>query len=152
VGIESSVGLIVASLDLQLVRMLRRAMQGAGGAAPSPLHLVHPPPTVEPRKRTGGEPVVEPRPRVRPEPAFDPRPTLHGRATASDCCAGCAPLATAAPAERATAPSSPVEPPWKVLPWERGHEPPPARPVRKIKVFVSRPDSFCKGSVLDLFI
>ena len=146
-GLESSVSLVVAALDLNLVRLLRRAMND--GCAPcGPLHGVCRPARIEPRRRHEPEPVIESRKRIDPTPRFEPRRTIHPSPRVEPC----AQPAPAAPVEPATRPSCPVEPPWKVLPWERGTDFPPPRPVRKIKVFVTRPDSYCKGSVLDLFI
>jgi hypothetical protein len=148
VGLESSVNLVVAALDLNLVRLLRRAMNG-GHAPCGPLDGACRPAGFEPRRRHEPEPVIEPRKRVEPAPYFEPRRRIHPR---PELAVPPPQLAPAAPAEAATRPSSPIEPPWKVLPWERGADFPPPRPVRKIKVFVTRPDSYCKGSVLDLFI
>ena len=123
---------------------------GAGSAGG--VGLIHPQPVVEPRRRIEPEPAFEPRPHVRPEPVFEPRLRLQGPAGAADTCPPCPQVAPPAEAEAAARPSSPVEPPWKVLPWEREPVQPPPRPVRKIKVFVTRPDTYCKGSVIDLFI
>ena len=149
-GLESSVEAVVAALDLNLVRLLRRAMNG--GCAPcGPLGVGTDcrADRFEPRKRHEPEPRIEPRQRVEPTPYFEPRRRIHPR---PELVAPCPQFAPAAPPEAPTRPTCPVEPPWKVLPWERGADLPAPRPVRKIKVFVSRPDSYCKGSVLDLFI
>jgi hypothetical protein len=146
VGIESSVGLVVAAMDLEVVRLLRAAMGprcGCGG----PLDLIHPGPRFEPRKRVEPEPKIEPRRHIHPAPRFEPRMKLRG----GELKAACAQVAPAEPEEPAARSTSPVEPPWKVRPWEQ-NPPPPPRPVRKIKVFLTRSDSYCKGSVIDLFI
>lgn len=145
-GLDSSVGLIVATLDLQLVRLIRGAMRAAAGDCHR--HLLHPEPVIEPRKRFHPEPVIEPRPHVHPEPAFEPRPVLR---RADELPPACPPAEAAVPAEKSAAPTCPVQPPWKVLPWDdrmRG----PRVVLRKIKVSPARPDSQCKGSVIDLFI
>jgi hypothetical protein len=113
---------------------------------------VRPAPRIEPRKRVEPAPVIEPRPHVRPEPTIEPRLKLHGGEGSAECCGRCAQLAPAAPAETVHRLASPVEPPWKVRPWERREWSPPPRPVRKIKVVMTRPDSYCKGSVIDVFI
>jgi hypothetical protein len=148
VALESSVAAVVAALDLKMVRLLRRAMNG--GCAPCGPIETCPADEFKPRKRHEPEPVIEPRKRIEPTPYFEPR--LRIRPRPEIVSPPCAQSAPAAPVEAATRPSCPIEPPWKVLPWERGAAFPPPRPVRKIKVFVSRPDSYCKGSVLDLFI
>jgi len=44
---------------------------------------------------------------------------------------------------------SPIEPPWKVLPWE---EAPCPAPPPKIKVVPPPPDVIHKGSLIDFFI
>ena len=140
---ESPVSLIVAALDLQLVRLLRGAMAGSAKAGcratplgPAPGHL-HPDarPTVEPAPR------FEPRPVVHPTPRFEPRPVIHPKP---------------AEAPQAGPPLNPekprplpvvFEPPWKVLPWEI-----PAEPAPKVKLIVHRPDVKTKGTMLDVFI
>jgi hypothetical protein len=151
VGLETSAALAVAALDLKLVRLLRAAMRpgaaGPGGSTP----LVGPAARFEPRKRVEPGPAIEPRPHLRPEPAFEPRRTVRGGGMAPECCGRCAQVAPAAPEEAARPSASPVEPPWKVRPWEDRAVAPP-RPVRKIKVVMTRSDSYCKGSVIDLFI
>ena len=43
--------------------------------------------------------------------------------------------------------ASPLQPPWKVLPWEN-----PPQPARVIKVVHRVPDTECKGTLLDCFI
>ena len=149
-GIESSVGLVVAALDLKLVRLVRAAMQSGGG--PGDQKTIHPQPVIEPRKRHHPDPVIEPRPHIRPEPVFEPRvrPGI-GESTWCRPQAG-APIAPAEPVEKASHSTSPIEPPWKVLPWERHDDSDRVRPVRKIKVIQARPDIQCTGTVIDLFI
>ena len=151
-GLDSSVGLVVAALDLKLVRLVRAAMQPGNGGAPGPMRLIQPQPGAGPRRRAEPEPVVEPRPRVRPEPAVEPRQTLGMGVPRSDRCDGCGPVVPTEPAEKSPNSSSPVEPPWKVLPWEDRPPPAPVRYVPVIKVIQARPDIQCKGSVIDLFI
>jgi hypothetical protein len=151
VGLDSSVGLIVATLDLQLVRLLRAAMRHGEVGPGDDMRLIHPEPVIRPRHRAGPEPIIEPRPHVRPEPMFEPREKLRADGIPVACCDSIAPFTCAEPVEKASPSSSPIEPPWKVLPWEDRPIPAP-RPPRKIKVIVTRPDSYCKGSVIDLFI
>ena len=152
-GIESSVGLVVAALDLKLVRLVRAAMQnGVGGGSAGGAGLVRPQPVVEPRRRIEPEPQFEPRPRVRPEPMFEPRAKLFGAVPSLGCRDACVPTTPTEPVEKATHSPSPIEPPWKVRPWEEMRDAAVAPPVRKIKVIQVRPDIQCKGSVIDLFI
>ena len=156
-GIESSVGLLVAALDLKLVRLVRAAMHNGASAAGGTGRLIRPQPVIEPRRRIEPEPQIEPRPHVRPEPVFEPREKLRGGAPALGCCNACVPpAASTEPVEKATHSPSPIEPPWKVRPWEEMRDaavaPAVAPAVRKIKVIQVRSDIQCKGSVIDLFI
>ena len=148
-GIEASVGLIVASLDLRLVRLVRAAMNGGAGACGAG-RGVCPERVIEPRRRIEPEPEIEPRKHVHPTPVFEPRPRHRPDAVRSGC-GPLAPVTPTEPSEKSPHPSWPIEPPWKVLPWEGGVCNPP-RPVRKIKVFEARPDMRSKGAVIDLFI
>ena len=149
--LESNVNLLVAALDLKLVRLVRRAMNagdadghGAGSAA-------HPAPVIEPRKRIHPEPHIEPRPRIHPEPAFEPRPIHRPDAIGAPPCTPCCPPATPAEPAAGKSSSSRIEPPWKVLPWERDPAAQP-RPIQKVKVVIGPPDMVGKGNVIDLFI
>jgi hypothetical protein len=142
------VSLVVAALDLELVRLLRAAMRTeAGGSG----RVIHPEPVVEPRKRIDPEPEIGPRRRIHPEPTFEPR-RRHRPDDVGSCCAACFSGAPVESAEKVPHPPSPIEPPWKVLPWDERMRTAPPRPVRRIKVLRVRPDIQCKGSVIDLFI
>jgi hypothetical protein len=150
VRLESSVNLLVATLDLKLVQLLRGAMRAADRQGPAGRgQLIHPAPTIEPRRHFHPEPKFEPRPHVHPEPAFDPRPRLHvpGYLRGAECC----PNSPASQPIVPKSPTSPIQPPWKVLPWEN----PPAmrpRPLQKVKLMIGRPDISPKGTVIDVFI
>ena len=146
--LQNNVSLVVAALDLQLVRLLRGAIctadlssrpGGAGGA-------FGPAAVIEPRPRHHPDPLIEPRPRIHPTPRFEPRPVIHPtprlEALLNDA-ARSAPPSPCPPCPH----TSPLQPPWKVLPWDQ----PPARPAL-IKVNVLRPDIHHKGSLLDLFM
>ena len=159
-GADASISLLVASLDLQLVRLLRDAMapangggsdiggtlagsgrgEPASGLGPAPTFIerrfhIHPEPKIEPRRHIHPEPRVEPREVIRPPDRFEPSN------------AACVPV----PCE-CYKPPKPyvVEPPWKVLPWEQ--ELPCERVERPIKVVVKPPDIAHKGSLIDFFI
>lgn len=148
-GLESSVGLIVASLDLQLVRLVRAAMQpkGAGGGG----GVIRPQPVIEPRRRFHPEPRIEPRRILHPAPPIQAGPHDSSgpvRPRISELCG-----ATAAESVEKIAQSpSPIQPPWKIRPWETCDDCNRAQPVRKIKILEVRPDIQSKGSVIDLFI
>ena len=141
--LENNASLLVASLDLQLVRLLRDAIRTAdlssGAGAPG----FGPAAVVEPRPRHHPDPLIEPRPRVRPTPRFEPRPVIHPTPRIEASLNDAARVAPPDPCP----PRSPLQPPWKVLPWEQVVSPPAL-----IKINVVRPDIHHKGSLIDLFI
>jgi hypothetical protein len=145
------VGLVVAALDLKLVRLVRAAMQPGVGPAGGVDGTIRPTPVFEPRRRIEPEPVIEPRQKYRPEPVFEPRQRLGG-GLRCDCAGETAPAAPTEPVEKVSRSVSPIEPPWKVLPWEQPPDAHRVRPLRKIKVIQPRPDMQCKGTVIDIFI
>ena len=146
--LDSSVNLLVAALDLKLVQLVRGAMRAADAQGhPGAGDLFVPSPVIEPRRRFHPEPAIEPRRHIRPEPRIEPRP-VHRPDDASP--SRCAPVVVVAPADTKSS-GSPIQPPWKVLPWET----PPAerpRPVHKVKVVIGPPDMSSTGNVIDLFI
>ena len=137
--------LLAASLDLQLVRLVRDAMatpdgvgQPASGLGPAPTIIarrfrVEPEPEVLPRERVRPEPRIEPRHVIRPADRFEPRE--------DDLVP--VPVEFYTPCRK-----SAVEPPWKVLPWEQ----PPCPPAPPVKVVVRPADVVHKGSLIDFFI
>jgi len=139
----ASISAIVATLDLQLVRMLRAAMADDGqrvtALGPAPNNA-----NIEPRKRIEPEPRFEPRPVVHPTPRFEPRPVYHPTAryvpTVPD-----APLCEASPTDPDPGRYR-IQPPWKVRPWEG-----PVPMKLEVKVVVVRPDIVNKGSLIDFF-
>jgi hypothetical protein len=152
VGADSHIPLLVAGLDLQLVRLLRGAIRTADiasgrgqpvsglGPAPTPppvLH-VHPDAVYEPRRHIHPEPRVEPRRVIHPPPRVEPCPPILA------CSAPCEPFEIK-PAP--VAHPSRIQPPWRVLPWQT---PVPPRPV--LKVVIRRPDIVRRGQLLDVFI
>ena len=146
--LESSVNLLVASLDLKLVQLVRGAMHAADEQGlRCGRRLIEPGPEIEPRRRFHPEPVIEPRRHIHPEPKIEPR---RVRLVDGAYPSSCPPVVVVAPAE-AKSSASPIQPPWKVLPWET----PPAeraRPIHKVKVVIGPPDMCSKGNVIDLFI
>lgn len=139
----SSISAIVATLDLKLVQGVRAALQDdaklaaatALGPAPTPQSLG--------RDRFEPEPFIEPRKHITPTPHFEPRPIHH-------------PEPKFAPGEDLYPPSSPlpedpggrcpIEPPWKVRPWEQ-----PVPIKLEVKVVRVHPDIVHKGSLIDYF-
>ena len=146
--LESSVNLLVAALDLKLVRLLRAAMNAGDCCKPGgPCHLVQPGPRFEPRKRVEPEPVIEPRRHIHPEPRFEPRPVIRP-SDRDECCPPAAPIDAPAPKSS----TSPIEPPWKILPWEDHPSAPSPRALLTVKVVTGRSDQGYKGNLIDLFI
>jgi len=138
----SSIAAIVATLDLQLVRLVRAAMQDDGPRAATALGP-RPSPQPLPRRHIEPEPVIEPRRHIHPTPRYEPRPVIHPRpriAPTEECCPPCEP-APEPPDGRC-----PIQPPWKVRPWEA-----PVPMKLEVKVVVIRPDIVSKGSLIDFF-
>ena len=140
VSLGADVSLIVAGLDLKLVRLLRGAMAGQlsafglNGVGAGPLGTRH----------------IEPRPRVEPEPRFEPRKVIHPQPGIEP--GPCHPAPCQAPheAELPLRTRSPLEPPWRVVPWKPSA--PPAQPLPKVKLLIARPDVVTKGTLIDFFI
>ena len=140
--------LLVASLDLQLVRLVRDAMATPAGSGEPASGLGPAPTIIERRFRIEPEPEILPRKRIEPEPYVEPRRVVHlpDRFEPSDRDGVLPPpYECYRPQTR-----SPIEPPWKVLPWEEPACCPPPPP--KIKVVVPPPDVVHKGSLIDFFI
>lgn len=140
-GIE----LLLASVDLQVVKSIVQAMRAAdlaAGGVPGPLGTIQKPvsrnrdvfqpePRYEPRRVIHPEPRYEARKVIHPEPRFEVQPTIIIQ-----------------PEETAHVPNlgTPLPPPWKQPVW---NTPLPQRPV--IKQITFRPDIQNKGSLIDVF-
>jgi hypothetical protein len=142
VGIGPHIAAVTAALDLHVVRLLRAAMASADkGACGGPAGLrVHPQPRIDPR------PVIHPTPRINPRPVVHPTPRIEGRLVHRPT--NIEPPAPVAPIECETPriTQSPIQPPWKVLPWNQ--LPPPKPPL---KVCVKPPDVVRTGTIFDAF-
>ncbi len=136
-----SISAIVATLDLKLVRGVRAALQDD---IPRGVHPLGPAPQqILPRQRIEPEPVIEPRRHITPTPHFEPRPIYHPepKYAPADCfCLPATPLAEEPNGK------SPIQPPWKVRPWET-----PVPIKLEVKVVQLRPDIVHKGSLIDFF-
>ena len=139
----SSVSAIVAALDLQLVRGLRAALQDDIRRG---VHPLGPAPTQQlpGRQRIEPEPIIEPRRHIHPTPYFAPRPVHHPEPKFAPCDVFAPPSCTPLPEDPGG--KCPIEPPWKVRPWEQ-----PVPIKREVKVVVVRPDIVSKGSLIDFF-
>ena len=140
-GLEAAASLIVATLDLEVVRLIRGAIRAAdiasgkgGGLTPTPI--------IEPRVRIHPEPEILPRRRIHPTPHYEPRPVYHPtprlelKPEPALCEPPCPPRCP-----------SPIQPPWKQLVWQT-----PIPPRATLKVVQYKTDIPHKGSLLDVFI
>ena len=140
--LRDQASLIVASLDLQLVRLLRGAMLAADlrGGQVGPSCSAIPSDHIEPRDRYEPTPRFEPRHVIHPTPRFEPRPVYHDRididVAASD---------TSSPVPQSVD-RTPLPAPWHTPAWEM-----PLQPAPVVKVHVHRTDVHNKGSLIDLF-
>ncbi len=139
VGIGNDASLIVAALDLQLVRTLTRSIaRNAICPLLGPCDRL----TLRSRLRAELRDRFLPREVIVPEPRFTPRPVIHPT-----------PRFEPRPVERPAEPeqpvrlNNPIDPPWKVL----AHEI-PLQPAPRVKVNIHRPDVIHKGTLIDLFI
>jgi hypothetical protein len=147
VGVSDIPNLVVASLDLQLVRLLRGAMAVGDGRCCEPVSGLGPAPNcIERRFRYQPETEILPRKRIEPTPLIEPRQVIRPTDRFEPREADLVPV----PVEcyRPTR-KSVIEPPWKVLPWERPLE---CRVQPEVKVVVRPPDIVHKGSLIDFFI
>lgn len=144
-SLQSEASLIVAAMDLSLVRTLRQAIRTADlSQAAYNQQRTGPAAIYEPRQHIHPEPLYEPRPHIYPSPRYEARPIIHVHPRVEQQALDC-PLKTPAPA--ASKPENPTQPPWKVLPWEN-----PLQPCQPIKVHPHHTDLTHKGMMLDLFV
>jgi hypothetical protein len=141
VGISPSVDLITATLDLQLVRMLRQAIRTADQSAGGPCQRSSPQPIIEPRPHVHPQPLIEPRSHIHPRPQFESRPKINPASEAISQTSD-----STSKKERVRLPAL-FQPPWRVLPWENL-----APPAPKLKLIIRPPDLARRGSVFDVFI
>lgn len=147
---KSSIDAIVATLDLQLVRLLRDAMHvadvsSAKADGSDSFRNDFRSDRFEQRPVIHPEPRYEPRRVIHPEPRYEPRPVIHPTPRIEEQNNNCPPpCCEPGPCEKT---KSPLLPPWKTLPCDIKV---PA-PVQ-IKMIVQHPDIHHKGSLIDLFI
>jgi hypothetical protein len=144
VSFENVAALAVATLDLELVKLLRGAIRAAdmAGGKLAPDGTAVPGPRIEPRKVIEPTPRFLPRKVIHPSPRFEPRFVVHPASRIE-----VQPAPPAADPEHPRQSSSPIQPPWKQLVWNA----PIPKPVQP-KVVQYRTDIQNKGSLLDLFI
>ena len=136
------VNLIVATLNLKMVRLIRDAIRTADAAA------VLPGERVLSRELARRIDVPErrflPRPVIHPTPYFAPRPVIHLRPRVEEQPPVCPPRE---PLKCLPKKPAALQPPWAVVPWEK-----PIQPAPKVKINIRRTDVISKGSLLDFFI
>jgi hypothetical protein len=141
VGLSSNIALVVAALDLKLVKLLRDAIRTTDLSGAAEDSRLAPAATFEPRPHIHPAPLIEPRPRIHPMPKYEPRPVIHPQPRIEPVPVICLPV------EAASHSKSPFVPPWKVMPWENSPQ-----PLLKIKLVKIRPDIVRKGSLIDCFL
>lgn len=152
-SLQVQADLVAAVLDLELVRLLRQAIRVADLSGHKACDILGPGDChdecdrYEPCHHVCPEPKYEPRRHIHPTPVIEPRKVLHPapRVVESEQELSC-PAECDAECPRPGS-ESPIQPPWKVLPWQE-----PAKPAVKIKVVRYRPDIIHKGSLIDFFI
>jgi len=147
VGFGDVAAIAVASLDLELVKLLRGAIRaadiaggkfgpggGCGVLARNP--IIDPRPHLHPEVRIEPRPVLHPTPRILPRPIIHPTPRLEPECPAPTCVP-----------ESPKPEPCPIQPPWKQLVWQT-----PIPPHTTLKVAQYKTDIHHKGSMLDTFI
>lgn len=142
-GLDSSINLIVAAMDLSLVRLVRDAMRTADNSAAG-VASTHPAACDRFESRNlHPTPVYEPRRVLHPTPRYEPRPVLHPTPRVE-----CPPVDRESDCEpKPQAKTNPIQPPWKVMPWQNPPELPPV-----IKIVLKNPDVHRSGRLIDCFI
>ena len=138
-GLESSINLLVTAMDLKLVQSVVRAMRAVDGPC-RPGSLIRPAARIEPRK------VIEPTPRFESRVVYTPTPRIEGRWVHHPEPRIDNPAAPPSSPEAPRPIQWPIQPPWKVLPWDNMPQPAP------LKVIHKPPDVSTKGRLFDVFI
>jgi hypothetical protein len=140
----SSANLIAATLNLQLVNSVLRAIRVADRAAiREDVVLTEP---CRDRFCCGvwwRHPCYLPRRVIHPTPRYLPRPVLHPTPRVEEPC--CPP--PCCPSAKVPHLTPGPQPPWKTMPWQE-----PVRPASVIKMIVRAPDTQSKGTLVDLFL
>jgi hypothetical protein len=150
---EDIISLITATADLRVVSLLRDAIRTADLSSGKrfPIAKIGPAPDIiERRFRLQPETEILPRKRIEPTPRIEPRRVIRPPDRFEPCGEKLVPIPIPDPSCPCNPHfKSPIQPPWKVLPWQ---EPPAVRPAPRIKVVVRPPDIVHKGSLIDFFI
>ena len=141
--LQTQASLIVATMELSVVKLLRGAIRTADLSGQRQ-DLLIPAPTIESRRHLTPEPVVEPRRHIRPAAIYEPSRIEHQHPRVERTALAC-PCPPPPPVPMKS--MNPIQPPWKVLPWEKAPQ-----PRQTVKVHRHHTDVIRKGSVLDLFV
>jgi len=142
--LDSNIALVVAALDLKLVKLLRDAIRTTDLAGAKQNGAIGPAPEILPRRHIHPEPVYEARPHVHPTPKYEARPVIHPPPRVEVAPPIVIPPTPQCESQRH---KSPFVPPWKVMPWQN-----PPQPALKVKVLKLKPDIVRKGLLLDCFL
>jgi hypothetical protein len=145
VGLVSHIEALVATFDLEVVQLLRDAIRTTEAAGALEGRTLQPAAVYEPRRHFQPDPVVDPRRHLAAGAVIQRAGVVRAGESVlkTDACEA----PPAAPQLAMTPTPSPIQPPWKTVPWEDGPRPAP------LKITIVRPDILIsKGSVLDLFI
>jgi len=145
-SLQTQAELIVAGFELKVVQLVRGAMLAADLQGQRDALRV-PAPTIEPRPHLHPDVVVEPRQHLRPAPVYENPQIIRQKVRVAlqpiDCTHAIPQSADATP----TKTTSPIQPPWKVLPW-----PQPISSRQTVKVHRLHTDVSHRGAMLDLFV
>jgi hypothetical protein len=141
--------LLVAALDLNLVKLIRQAIRTADLTSAAAAGSAHPIVGSSPRQaavRSVTETKIV-KSSDRPAATFEPCRVHHWHPRLNEL----QPYTCTRPVQAAASVSS-IQPPWKVLPWPTVAKPTRPPGSRTIKVQPNRADESSVGRTLDLFI
>jgi hypothetical protein len=143
-SLQTEASLIVAAFDLKVVQLLVQAIQNADQAGAAERSGNIPAATYEPRLHIHPTPVYENRPHIHPTPYYEPRPVIHPHPRVEQMNLACPDRPAPLPPMNL---ENPIQPPWKILPWQNSPQ-----PRQTVKIHLIRTDVDHKGTVLDLFV
>ena len=143
-SLQTQAALVVAAFDLKVVQLLRDAIRTADLSSAANNVGAVPAATLEPRRHIHADPVYEPRVHIHPAPIYQARPVIHQKPRVElEAIAGWRAFSPIKPMHG----ENPIQPPWKVLPWENA-----VQPRQTVKIHLIHTDVVHKGTVLDLFV
>jgi hypothetical protein len=142
-SLQAEASLIVAAFDLNVVQLLRDAIRTADLSQAGQGNAGSPAAVFEPRLHIHPTPVYEPRVHYHPTPTYEARPVIHPQPRVEQRELACSCECKPAPMNL----ENPIQPPWKILPWENA-----VQPRQTVKVHLIHTDLVHKGTVLDLFV